>query len=239
MRQVVLRETAGIANLSERELFEKAGYSVIYEDTGARKTIFDDYDTVEHWRRVGDFKRVFLKFDGLNGDRASDLALSLEELHPRLFDGFAPAARVIKQAETSEDLAQAAVSGRRLLEHTADYLFSPQEAELNGREVKAANYKNRLLAYIAQAISRQTSPDASVLTRLGREADRLVVLFNSGLHAKTTRTDIEGAFRDLVLWLSEVLALSPEEARRPYLAYSDSIVAFFKEVVGPATEDNS
>ena len=39
-----------------REIFEKNGYVVSYEDLGARRTIFDNYDTLEHFRRVGRFR---------------------------------------------------------------------------------------------------------------------------------------------------------------------------------------
>ena len=79
-----------------REAFKKYGFTVSYEDIGARRTIFDSYDTLEHFKRVEDFKRVFSKFDNLSADRVSDIALSLEELHPRLFDTFASAARVLE-----------------------------------------------------------------------------------------------------------------------------------------------
>jgi hypothetical protein len=44
----------------------------------------------------------------------------------------------LDRAETEEDLAQAALSGRRLLEKTADYLFPPQPTDWNGRKVGKA-----------------------------------------------------------------------------------------------------
>lgn len=184
-------------DLAVREGFERHGFSVDFEDSGARRTIFDNYDTVEHFKRVEDFKLVFSQFNIVGPDRASNLTLSLEELHPRLFDAFASAARTLARAETEEDYAQAALSGRRLLERTADYLFPPRPGRWNGRKVGRLEYKNRLWAYIEHASTESATPDPSALTRLGTEADRLVNLFNAGTHANATREKVEAGFSAL------------------------------------------
>jgi hypothetical protein len=209
--------------------FEKHGFNVSYEDSGARRTIFDDYDTVEHFRRVEDFKHTFAEFSHVDADIASDLALNLEELHPRLFDAFAAAARTLARAETEEDYAQAALSGRRVLERIADYLFPPREELWNGRMVGSNQYKNRLWAYIEKAVG--VSDSTGKLNRLGKEADKLVALFNSGLHAEPTKEKVEGAFSTLGLWLSEVIELSPESARQPYLAYDEQLLDFVNDIL--------
>jgi len=98
----------------------------------------------------------------------------LEELHPKLFDAFAAAARTLDRAETEEDLAQAALSGRRLLEKTADYLFPPQSIDWNGRKVGKAQYKNRLWAYVERTLLASRGADLTALDRLGKEANRLL-----------------------------------------------------------------
>lgn len=213
-----------------REIFEEHGFRVDYEDTGARRTIFDNYDTLEHFNRVEDFKRVFSKFPGLSDSQTSDVTLTLEELHPKLFDAFASAARALERAETEEDLAQAAISGRRLLERTADYLFPAQEQKRNGRDVGKAQYRNRLWAYLQEATSEADISDPLVLTTLGNELDRLVKLFNAGLHADPSLEKMHMAFRDLVLWLAQVIEANPSRIRRPYLAYEDELVRFIKQV---------
>src|SRR5579884_3472772 len=151
------------------EMFEQHGFTADYEDSGGRRTIFDNYDTLTHFKRVEDFKRVFSRFSGLDADRVSNLAHSLEELHPKLFDVFASAARTLERAETEEDYAQAALSGRRLLERTADYLFPPREETFNGRNVGPAEYKNRLWAYIEQAVIESAVAVPNALVRLGEE----------------------------------------------------------------------
>jgi hypothetical protein len=206
-------------DVAVREIFEQYGFIVDYEDLGARRSVFDDYDTIDHFRRVEDFKRVFAGFDGLSSDLVSNLALTLEELHPKLFDVFASVARTLERAETEEDLAQVALSGRRLLERTADYLFPPRKNRWKGRNVDNAAYKNRLWAYIEQTMSEIGIVDSTLLPALDKEASRLVDLFNKGLHDALGRKKVEAAFRDLALWLTKVIELSPRHARRQYLAY--------------------
>lgn len=219
-----------------REIFERHGFLVEYEDGGARRTIFDNYDALDHFRRIEDFRRIFLSFAGVSEDQMSDLVFRLEELHPKLFDAFASAARTLNRAETEEDLAQAALSGRRLMESVADYLFPARYGEWNRRKVGRAHYRNRLWAYIEQTIASAEITDSTLLTKLGREADRLVELFNSGLHARPTPDKVQEAFRDLVLWLTQIIELSPACARRAYLAYEDEFLKFAREVV---EEENS
>jgi len=214
-----------------KEGFESHGFSVADEDKGARGTIFDKYDTVEHFKRVESFKSIFSKLPSLNEDIASELAHSLEELHPKLFDALAAAARTLERAETEEDFAQAALSGRRLLEKIADYLFAPQSTDWNGRKVGKKQYKNRLWAYIEKAITSKGSTNKILLERLGKEADRLIDLFNSGLHADPPREKVELAFRDLVIWLADILKIDPTAARAPYLAYEAELQKFFSSVL--------
>lgn len=131
-------------DISVRETFQRYGFEVEYEDQGARRTIFDNYDSLDHFKRVESFKSFCSGLPGLDNDAASALAHSLEELHPKLFDAFAAAARTLERAETEEDYAQAALSGRRLLERTADSLFPPQELDWNGRKVGPAQHSTRI-----------------------------------------------------------------------------------------------
>lgn len=217
-------------DIAEQEAFEKFGFFVEYEDAGARQTIFDNYDTLEHFARVDDFNRVFSRFAGLSEDQASELTITLEELHPKLFDAFASAARALERAETEEDLAQAALSGRRVLEKIADYLFPPQDETWKGRKVGISQYRNRLWAYIDQTATEVGLNDPTILSSLGKEADRLVELFNAGLHSDPTREKVEEAFRDLALWLGRVIGLSPSHARRPYLAYEAELQKVFVDL---------
>ncbi|MBN9342581.1 MAG: hypothetical protein J0H52_21300, partial [Comamonadaceae bacterium] len=213
-------------DISIKDRFEQYGFSVEFEDQGIRRTIFDNYDSLPHFKRVESFKSLCSRLPSLNEDDASALAHSLEELHPKLFDAFAAAARTLDRSETEEDYAQAALSGRRLLEKVADALFPPSVSDWNGRKVGASQYKNRLWAYVEKALVGSSEPTER-LKYFGKEVDRLIELFNAGLHAAPTRDKVELAFRDLILWLSNVIDLNPAMARDPYAPYSDEVDAFW------------
>jgi hypothetical protein len=73
--------------------------------------------------------------------------------------------------------------------------------------------------------------DPAMLATLGNELDRLTELFNAGLHAEPTPERVQSAFRDLVLWLTNVIKISLTHARRPYLAYEDELLKFMRGVV--------
>jgi hypothetical protein len=213
-----------------REIFRRHEFIVEDEDAGARGTIFDEYDSIDHFTRIEDAKRVLEALPNLTADFISDLVLVVEDLHPKLFNAFASAARTLDRAETDEDFAQVALSGRRLMEQVADYLFPARGGEWNGRKIGPAEYKNRLWTYIEQAIKEERSTDIVLLSTLGDEVDRLVKLFNSGLHAVPSRESVRTAFSDLLIWLKRVIDLSPKLARNAYLAYESTMVDFLREL---------
>ena len=65
------------------------------------------------------------------------------------------------------------------------------------------------MGHLEQTCDELKTDKMNTLTTLGTEADRLVDSFNAGLHAGPTREKVESAFRDLVLWLTNVIDLSP------------------------------
>ncbi len=75
--------------------------------------------------------------------------------------------------------------------------------------------------------------DSSILPRMGAELSRLIDLFNGGLHIHSDRAknEVEAAFRDLVIWLTKAIQLSPTHARRPYLAYADQFRKLSRRIV--------
>ncbi|WP_222943110.1 hypothetical protein [Sphingopyxis sp. OPL5] len=97
------------------------GYSDLdFEDTGAGRTILDDFDTPRHFARVTAF-RSLLSGDLADGeDCAYELAMLLEDLSPRLFNVLGAAAERLSDAENEEEVAQVALSGRRYPEQLAE-----------------------------------------------------------------------------------------------------------------------
>jgi hypothetical protein len=222
-------------DIALREIFEKNGYAVAYEDSGARRTIFDNYDTLEHFVRVEKFRCAVVKETGVTEDRASDLVLNLEELHPYLFDILFAAVDTLIRAETAEQLAQASLSGRRFLEHFADAIFPPREQEFVGRKGARAvgknNYRNRLWAFIENTMDGVGQFNEQRFLSLGKETDRLYELFNSGLHHSVTRDKVSSALLDLVAWTSELIEIDPAAMRSPYGAYEEELRKFLQDII--------
>ena len=72
--------------------------------------------------------------------------------------------------------------------------------------------------------------DSIILPRLGKEADRLVELFCGGLHGDPTTSKVKAAFRDLVIWLTKAIQISPTHARKAYLAFGDELNRFMRKL---------
>lgn len=140
------------ASVEPEELKALGFTDVDWEDTGGHGTIFDDYDTLEHFSRVRAFQRMVSAYLPDGEDGADALVLMLEDLNPRLFNTLGAMARALETATHQEDLAQVGVSARRYMEQLADVLFPACEARYKGMDVTSSEFKNRLLAYVDLAI---------------------------------------------------------------------------------------
>ena len=207
-----------------KESFENNGFVVSYEDMGARRSIFDDFDSLEHFQCVNEFKEVLGNCEGLDDDKVSDIALTLEEIHPQLFDALSASAGAFKRAQTEEELAQATFSGRRFLERLADYLYPARDELSKDHKVGRAEYRNRLWAYIDNAISESMPDKIDLLRKHGEELDRLIKLLNSGLHHEPSHKKVMATLRDLLLWLDAIIKIDITKIRKPYLAYQKNII---------------
>ncbi|WP_281901591.1 hypothetical protein [Phytohabitans aurantiacus] len=217
-------------DIAEKEIIEDSGMSVRYEDIGARKTMFDQYTDLEYFQRIEYVLDVASGLEGISGETVSELALTLEEIHPHLFNILAAAMRAIHTSQTEEDLAQAALSGRRFLEALANYWFPAREGLINGRKVGLQQYRNRIWAYLTDAANSADPPAIDRVPALGARLEELVEDFNAGLHAKVERQRMERSFIGLLIWLDAVIRLNPDAAVRPYLAYEFQIMAYWEKL---------
>lgn len=206
----------------EKENFESNGFEIDMENIGLRRTIFDNYNELEHFQRIKDFANTFHEFNDLDSSVISDLILNLEEIHPKLFESLSAAAKVLSTAETEDEFAQASLTGRRFLENLADFLFPPSKENWNGRKVGKQEYKNRIWAYIEQTI-QENGLDGSKLKEFGLQVDDLVERFNKELHGDVDKGFLESAFTELIVWLSNLIEFNSESIRRPYLAYEQNL----------------
>jgi hypothetical protein len=210
------------------EEMRRLGYvDVDWEDRGAHQTIFDDFDTPRHFERVAAFRRAIFPLLPGGEDAAFELVMVLSDLNPKLFNALGSAVERLMSAETEEEVAQAALSGRRYMEQLADVLFPARKAKRNGRSVGKAAYRNRLWAFVEDNVAGDTVRREA----LGREIDRLVEELNGGLHSDKPQERVLKAFADAAQLTTELLALNPEEVRKPYYAFNDRIVEFLRESI--------
>jgi hypothetical protein len=214
----------------------RLGYTDIdWEDSGASRTIFDDYDTTRHFERVAAFRNILS--DALAGgeDDAYQLVMLLEDLNPRLFDTLGAAAERLRDADTEEAVAQVALSGRRYMEQLADTLFPATDIKRENRVLDEAAYRNRLWAYVED----RTPDDLDYRQRLGLEIDRIVKEVNAGLHADQPKERVAAALTDAASLTANLFALDPAAIRNGYLAYSGALRSFVRELASQRSNEVS
>jgi hypothetical protein len=97
----------------EPEAMRLAGFSdVDWEDRGAHKTIFDDFDTLEHFARVAAFSDAVAPFMAGSADDASQLVMVLEDLNPKLFDALGAAVQTLGRAYKGRKVGRAEFRNR-------------------------------------------------------------------------------------------------------------------------------
>ncbi len=211
---------------ADEELFTNNGYtSVNWEDYGARRTIFDNYDTLEHFKQVVAFRDLMGVYLAGGIDDAYELTMILEDLNPQLFNALGAGIQTLEKSTHEEHVAQAAISGRRYIQKLADALFPPQKALHKGRDVSATKYRSRIWAFV-----ESNTNDPSELKSLGKELDRLDEEFNAGLHSDRDKERILRAYVDVAILTTKLLSLNPSATRNAYAAFSKQIVEFARDV---------
>jgi hypothetical protein len=218
------------------ELRDLGFANVTWEDSGAHNTIFDNYDTPEHFQQLRDVQDLLATVLPGGDDEAEELVMMLQDLNPKLFDVLGSAVRALSRAQTNEDFAHVGISGRRYVEQLADAVFPPRSEPYQGRDVSSTRVKNRLWAFINDAMSSDVEDRLSAVQALGKEVDRLIEATNSLLHGTPNREAATTTFRDLGKLSVAMLQLDPAKGRRPYLAFEkkifEDLLAFFAEQGG-------
>ncbi len=208
---------------SAAEAMRELGYSDVgWEDTGARRTIFDDFDTLPHFEQIARVRETLSVHLVGGEDQASELVMVVEDISPQLFNALGAAVDALNAAEHEEHLAQAALSGRRYLEKLADALFPARREPHHGRDVGADKYKNRLWAFLADNVGS----DQKRLSELGTEIDRLVDELNGGLHGNQPKERILKALTDVTLLTVSLYALNPDPTQHAYRPFLPNLRRF-------------
>lgn len=209
----------------EPEALKQIGFTqVTWEDSGAHGTVFDDYDTPEHFAQLRDVQDLFATVLPGADDEAEELVMMLEDLNPKLFDVLGAAVRALSRARTEEDFAHVGISGRRYVEQLADALFPARSKPYIGRDVSAPKFRNRIWAFITDAVPKGAANRDAVVSTWGKEVDRLIAATNSLVHGAPNRQATAAIFRDLAKLTGALLQLDPTKGRRPYLAFEKRIL---------------
>ena len=209
------------------EDMRRLGYDdVAFEDTGASRTIFDDYDTPRHFKRVATFRDLLSRALAGSEDDAYQLTMMLEDLSPKLFNALGAAAERLAEAENEEEIAQAALSGRRYMEQLADALFPPTDVKRGTQSLTRDKYKNRLWAFVEDQIPN----DQPRVRTIGKEIDRVVEELNAGLHAGRAKERVASSFTDAATLTAALFALAPDPPRNGYLAYTNNLRSFVRDL---------
>lgn len=193
---------------------------IMWEDIGLRATIFDDYDTDDHYDRLESLRFFLTTHLPGKGEEADNILLLLEDLNPRLAAILGTAARSQKAARSSEDCAQVGVSVRRYLEQLADAIFPPRDELVNGRKVGPAETRNRVWAYIDETTATGSAEEKAMLSRAGREFDELYKTSSKGVHKDVTPEITAGLLRRAAVLTAQLLTVDAARNRNAYIGYA-------------------
>ena len=197
------------------------------ENLGLQDTVFDDINFGDGFARRVDLARW------LPDPWESEAVCTwLVSVNPELNNTLFSAVERLVSAETTEQVAQAALSCRRYLEQLASALFPPQEEKWKGRNVGAAEWKNRLWAALEVRLgSRATSGE---LNRLGSWLDDIKDRSDRGVHHMPglSRKEAAQLISDLVGFTEDVRGLQPPDERAAIGPYMPAFSQFLDDCRG-------
>ena len=168
-----------------------------------------------------------------------EFVLGIAKFDPRLVRQLHGALKAFDSFNNGDSLAQISLSCRRLLERLADALYPPRSEKVNGRKVGQAEYRNRLWAYIQDAIQSQTQRDVmiSTLSDVGNRVDALDAAANKGLHADLNAGEVQRLLIAMLTLIYDVLTLAPLPLGTPNAPYEASAVEFFRRMLNGDPEE--
>lgn len=211
------------------ENFSNAGFKATYLDRGARRTIFDDFDTLEHFQRIHNFAVLLTTELKIPEPEVSNFCHALEEVHPRLFETLFSAGKALRDASTSDEVAQVGLACRRFMKLLTDAWFPGRpKAKFGTRDVNDSHVKNRFWAHLEKNVGLS----GTALTAHGKRFDALWEQASKYLHENDPRADeVVDLLQQVMVLVSDVIALDFEAATRPYTAYGESIRSFWKDAI--------
>jgi hypothetical protein len=207
--------------------------SVALEDLGVRDTVLDAYDSHEHSALTARTEEMLSEYVG---EVAAEVALSASDLDPRLVQGLHSALRSLATAANSEDLAQAALACRRFLERLANHLFPPTTERRGGRNLRQAEWKNRLWAYVEDSLDE--GPESERLAVIGARIDWVANQTSVELHRlEVERSAVKHLIVEMIALFSDLVLLHPLPVVLPKGGYETEAQALLEEMLGWGNND--
>lgn len=208
---------------------------VHWEDLGPRQTIFDSFDTLETAQRRA--KTTALASE-LVEEVCDEVVNRCSDLDPNLVNALHAALDTLSRSATTEELAQAALSCRRFLERLADRLFPPSDSPWKGRKVGKAEWKNRLWAYVEQALESASAETGERLDDLGNRIDQLKDAADRGVHhPEIGRAVVHRLVVGMLTLVYDILVLAPPPARLPDDAYNAGVLRSLRDMLRHGASD--
>ncbi|QIQ04488.1 hypothetical protein [Streptomyces liangshanensis] len=204
--------------------------NVQWEDSGVRETIFDPFQEVEDFQRLGELDELIL---GQFSSALGETLIRCADADPNLMERLHGALKAFENHESSEGLAHVSLSCRRFTEKLADCLYPPRDEKVNDRKVGKAEYRNRLWAYIAENVTSDTTRQLLManIADLGNRIDRLDNLSNKGLHSEVSTSDVNRLLLSLIVVAHDLLTLSPPAGTFRYDPYEKFIRQIFENSI--------
>lgn len=203
--------------------------SVEWEDVGLRDTLFDGFDTDDHFERLEALRYFLSATMESAGDGADEVLLLLEDLNPQLAATLGTAARAHVMATSEEDLAHVGLSARRYIEQLADAIYPGRSELVDGRDVSKTKVKNRVWAFLNQMAATSSNATSLDVGSVGKVFDRVLDDANKILHAAPTRDEARSLLLRLALLTVSLLSISDTTTRDPYSAYATQFRSMLKK----------
>ena len=208
-----------ICDYETNRLRELGFDNVYWEDNGAQKTIFDNYDTVDFFQQVKLVEKGIAIHLGADNDCTEEISMLIEDSNPYLFYPLVSAIKALDRAINKEDYAQVGISVRRYLEYLADTVFPARNEMYKGRNVNQSSYKNRIWAFITDMCLEDKN--------LGKKLDRLVDDANLAIHGTSDKKKITSCLIDLSVFTLSLLHSVPCGTIDRYYPYRAGLNDFF------------
>lgn len=180
---------------------------VHFESLEMQGTIFDACNTIEHAQALAKWRDNATQ---LLSSIVDNITYKLIDAAPDIGIKLNSAVDAYLRANTSEDMAHAALSCRRTIEYVANVIFPPQPEEKNApHKLGKKEFKNRLLKFVEDEKKSNTSIEliTASMGMLNEQLEKLLDLQNKGLHDEITHQEARRCIIRTLVIIDDIMSL--------------------------------